>query len=468
MLAAELALAHTDVVIVERRTDQALPGSRAGGLHSRSLEVLDQRGVVERFVSQGNVHRAASVAHTPLDISDLPTRHNYMLGLWQNHIERILAAWVDELGVIVRRGREVMAFAERAGGLEITLSSGEVLAAEYLVGCDGGRSVVRKLAGIEFPGWEAATSYLIAECEMSDEPPRGIQRDDKGTYAIGRLEDGRVRAVLREEQVQSGEPTRDELRRLLSSLYGTEFGLGEVSWLSRFSDASRQASRYRAGRVLLAGDAAHVHSPMGGQGLNTGLQDAVNLGWKLAQVVKGTSSDSLLETYHSERHPVGARVLKATMALGALGRGDARTDALREQVTELLSIDEPRRRYTSMMTGLDIHYDLGRGHALLGRRMPDLDLQLESGTRRVFSLLHQARPVLINLGEPSDVDIAPWADRVRWINATYQGAWELPGVGVVPAATAVLVRPDGHVAWVGEGTDDGLHQALTTWFGAPA
>jgi 3-(3-hydroxy-phenyl)propionate hydroxylase len=308
---------------------------------------------------------------------------------------------------------------------------------------------------------------LITECQVSEEPPRGIQRDEKGTYAIGRLDDGRVRAVLREEQVRSGEPTLDELRQLLTSLYATDFGVHEVSWLSRFSDASRQASRYRAGRVLLAGDAAHVHSPMGGQGLNTGLQDAVNLGWKLAQVVRGISPDGLLDTYHSERHPVGARVLKNTMALSALGRGDARTEALREQVTELLAIDEPRRRYTSMMTGLDVHYDLGQGHALLGRRMPDLDLETEGGARHVYSLLHHARPVLINFGDPSDLDIAAWADRVRWINARHEGGWELPAIGVVPAPLAVLIRPDGYVAWVGDGTDAGLGEALRTWFGQP-
>lgn len=467
MLAAELALARVDVVIVERRADRALAGVRAGGLHARSLEVLDQRGVVERFVSEGQVHRAASLAHTPLDISDLPTRHNYMLGLSQNHIERILAAWVDELGVPIERERELTGFSEREGQLEIALSSGQTLRADYLVGCDGGRSLVRKLAGIEFPGWPASTSYLIAECQMRDLPPFGIHRDEKGTHALGRLDDGRVRAVLREEQVQSGQPSQEDLRRLLIALYGSDFGLDAVTWLSRFSDVSRQAARYRVGRVLLAGDAAHVHSPMGGQGLNTGLQDAVNLGWKLAQVVSGNSPERLLDTYHDERHPVGARVLKSTMALSALGRGDARTDALREQVTEMLALDEPRRRYASMMTGLDVHYAWGQGHALAGRRMPDLDVDTEAGARRVFSFLHPARPVLINFGDPSHLDIAAWASRVRWINARYDGAWELPVLGVVAAPTAVLIRPDGYVAWVGEGTDDGLSEALAAWFGQP-
>ena len=218
--------------------------------------------------------------------------------------------------------------------------------------------------------------------------------------------------------------------------------------------------------MLLAGDAAHVHSPAGGQGLNIGVQDAVNLGWKLAQVVNGTSPESLLETYQTERHPIGARVLKTTMAATALSRGDERTKALHETMSELLTMDEPRKRYAGMMSGLDIRYDLGAGHPLLGRRMPDLDLITESGPRRVFSLLHQARPLLLDLGEPGALDIAPWADRVQRIDARYAGAWELPVLGAIAAPTAVLIRPDGHVAWVGEGTQIGLTDALSLWIGA--
>jgi hypothetical protein len=218
----------------------------------------------------------------------------------------------------------------------------------------------------------------------------------------------------------------------------------------------------------LAGDAAHVHAPAGGQGLNIGVQDAVNLGWKLAQVVSGKSPESLLDTYQAERHPIGARVLKTTMAQTALNRGDERTAALRETMSELLKMDEPRKRYAAMMSGLDIHYDLGTGHPLLGRRMPDLDVVTESGPRRVFTLLHDARPVLLNLGEPGALDIAPWADRVQHVDARYAGVWELPVLGAVAAPTAVLIRPDGHVAWAGGGADDGgLRDALTTWFGPP-
>jgi hypothetical protein len=336
------------------------------------------------------------------------------------------------------------------------------------VGCDGGRSLVRKQAGIDFPGWDASISYLIAEVEMAGEPATGLRRDAKGTFAMGKLDDGFVRVVLRDETVKAGsEPTLEELRAPLVALYGQDFGLRRARWLSRFTDATRQAASYRSGRVLLAGDAAHIHSPMGGQGLNLGLHDAVNLGWKLAQVVRGTSPEALLDTYQAERHPVAARALRTTMAQTALSRGDDRTEAVRESVAELLRMDEPRKRYAGMMSGLDIHHDLGAGHPLLGRRMPDLEVIAEAGPRRVFTLLHAARPVLLNLGEPGALDAAPWADRVQRVDARYTGAWELPVLGTVSAPTAVLVRPDGHVAWVGEGTDRGLREALTRWFGAP-
>jgi hypothetical protein len=242
----------------------------------------------------------------------------------------------------------------------------------------------------------------------------------------------------------------------------------EVTWLSRFSDAARQAKSYRQGRVLLAGDAAHVHAPSGGQGLNIGVQDAVNLGWKLAQVVHGTSPASLLDSYQAERHPIAARVLKLTMAQTALGRGDDRTQALQEIMAGLLAMEEARKRYGAIMSGLDVHYDLGNGHPLLGRRMPDLDLMTENGPLRVFTLLHAARAVLLNLGQPGALRNAsePWARRVQRVDARHEGAWELPVFGTVAAPAAVLIRPDGYVAWVGTGTDDGLRDALTTWFGS--
>jgi 2-polyprenyl-6-methoxyphenol hydroxylase-like FAD-dependent oxidoreductase len=468
MLGAELALAKVDVVIVERRAGPDLEASRSGGLLSRTIEVLDQRGVADRFLSAGQVVQVwGDFAGVQMGISDFPTRHNYVLALWQNHIERILAGWVDELPVTVYRGREVTGIAQDDAGVDVELSGGDMLRAEYLVGCDGGRSLIRKAAGVEFPGWDPSTSSLIAEVEMDGEPELGIQRDDKGIHALGRLEDGRVRVVVREEQLgQTGEPTLRDLSELLVAVRGTDYGLRSATSISRFTDTSRQAASYRKGRVLLAGDAAHVHSPMGGQGLGTGVQDAVNLGWKLAQVVKRTSPEGLLDTYHAERHPVGARVLQTTMALNALAREDARIDALRHVVADVLSVDEARKRVAGRLSGLDIHYGLGEGHPLLGRRMPDLDLVTAAGPLRVFTLLHDARPVLLNLGEPGGVDIAPWADRVQLIDAHYEGMWELPVLGEVSAPTATLIRPDGYVAWVGENTDMGLADALTTWFGS--
>jgi 2-polyprenyl-6-methoxyphenol hydroxylase-like FAD-dependent oxidoreductase len=470
MLAGELALARVDVAVVERRLNQDLAGTRAGGLHARTIEVLDQRGIADRFISQGQVHRVAGFALIPLDISDFPTRHNYVLALTQNHIERILAEWVGELAVTIHRGREVTGFAQDDTGVDVALSDGQSLRAEYLVGCDGGRSVVRKAAGIEFPGWDATTSWLIAEVDWAEEPAWGLREDAVGTHALGKMATARaVRVVLTERQVGSAsEPTLRDVSEALVAVYGTDYGIHSPTWISRFTDATRQAAAYRDRRVLLAGDAAHVHPPLGGQGLNIGVQDAVNLAWKLAQVVKRTSPESLLDTYHAERHPVAARVLRNTMAQVALRRTDDRTRALGDTVSELLGMDEPRRRVAAEMSGLGVHYDLGPGHPLLGRRMPDLDLVTANGTLRVFSLLHDAGPVLLNLGEPGGFDVTPWADRVQLIDATYGGTWELPAIGAVTAPTAILLRPDGYVAWVGDLTRLGLADALTTWFGAPA
>ncbi|MGY4156935.1 3-(3-hydroxy-phenyl)propionate hydroxylase [Bradyrhizobium sp. USDA 4461] len=469
MLACELALGGIDVAIVERRASQDLMGSRAGGLHARTLEVLDQRGVADRFVSEGTRHPVVHVHPMPLDLSDFPTRHNYTLALWQNHIERILAGWAGELGVPIYRGCDVTGFTQDDSGVDVTLSEGDVLRAQYLVGCDGGRSLVRKAAGIDFPGFEPTASWLIAEVQMAEEPPLGFRNDAVGIHGIGKIEDGRgLRLVLTERQLKSTEPSLSDVREALVAVYGSDFGIHSPGWISRFTDMARQAGAYRERRVLLAGDAAHVHPPMGGQGLNIGVQDAVNLGWKLAQVVKGIAPDSLLDSYHRERHPIGARVLRNTMAQVALRRTDDRSKALDEFVRELLSMDEPRRRFAAMMSGLDIRYDFGSGHPLLGRRLPDLDLVTAGGPVQAFTLLHLAWPVLLNFGEPASVDLTGWTDRVRLVDAVYGGEWELPAIGTVAAPTAVLVRPDGYVAWVGERTQAGLTEALTRWFGAPA
>ncbi|MBA2730220.1 MAG: FAD-dependent oxidoreductase, partial [Euzebyaceae bacterium] len=316
MLAGELALAGVDVVIVERRASQDLDGSRAGGLHSRTIEVLDQRGIAERFLSAGQEHPNLGFSGILLDISDFPTRHNYLLALWQSHFERILADWVGELGVPILRRCGVVGFAQDDTGVDVELSGDTSLRTEYLVGCDGGRSLIRKAAGIDFPGLDPSTSWMIAEVEMDEEPELGMRPEGGGIGPVNRAEGGGpFRVVLTERHVEhTGDPSMGELREALVAVYGTDYGLRSATWISRFTDMARQAASYRHGRVLLAGDAAHVHPPQGGQGLNTGVQDAVNLGWKLAQVVNKTSPESLLDTYHAERHPVGARVLHNTMA----------------------------------------------------------------------------------------------------------------------------------------------------------
>jgi len=470
MLAGKLALAGVDVAIVERRFGKELIGSRAGGLHSRTIEILDQCGIADRFIAQGKTYPVVHF-HVALDISDFPSRHNYVLGLSQKHIERILAEWIDELPVTMYRGRDVTGFAQDDDGVDVVLADGQALRAQYLVGCDGGRSVIRKTAGIEFAGWDATTSWLIAQAAFTDEPKWGFHEDASGRHAIGRAEDGGVGIVLAEGALRAGdEPTLRDVREALVAIYGTDYGIHSPTWISRFTDMTRQAVAYRDRRVLLAGDAAHVHPPMGGQGLNIGLQDAVNLGWKLAQVIRQTSPDSLLDTYHAERHPVGARVLRDTMAMVALRRTDERSKAASDVMSELLRMDEPRKRLAAQMSGLGVHYaddNTDKKHPLVGRRMPDLDLVTERGPTRVFTLLHTARPMLLNLAEPGRFDISGWADRVQLVEATYEGEWELPALGRVTAPAAVLIRPDGYVAWVADENPLELTNSLGAWFGPP-
>lgn len=473
MLAGELALAGIDVAIVEKRPTKDLIESRAGGLHARTIEILDQRGIADRFLAQGQTAQVAVFAGTKLDISEFPTRHPYGLALRQMYIERILADWVDELPTRVYRGCELTGFAQDDTGVDVVLSDGRTLRAQYLVGCDGGRSLVRKTAGIEFPGWDPTTSALIGAVEMTEVPKMGIRQDAIGLHSFGRHEytivngqvifkdEGPIGVMVTEKEIgATREPTLQDLKDALIAVYGTDFGAHSPVWISRFTDATRQAATYRKGRVLLAGDAAHVHSPDGGQGLNLGIHDAMNLGWKLAQLVKGTSPESLLDTYQAERHPVTARVLRNTMAAVALRRPDERTKAMREAMADVLSFPEPRKKYAGMLSGLDVHYDLGQGHPLIGRRMPDLELATDKGPVRVYTLLHAAKPVLINFGAPKRLK----AGHVPVIDAQYSGKWELPVLGEVPAPTAVLVRPDGHVAWV-EDVTHSLTDALTMWFG---
>src|SRR6267143_741008 len=333
MLAAELALAGTDVVVVERRASFKLESSRSRGLHSRTIEVLDQRGVVDRFLAEGKPVQVQAFAGIPMSISDFPTRHNYGLALLQSHFERIMSGWIDELGVPILREREVTGFTQDDSGVDVALSDGTSLRAQYLVGCDGGRSVVRKAAGIDFAGWDPTTRWIIAEVELEELPEFGL----RGGGGIGPAEHGRIGVTLIVPDLDlTDEPTLQDVRDALIRVDGRDYGVHSPHWISSFTDMTRQAVAYRGGRVLLAGDAAHVHAPIGGQGLNIGVQDAVNLGWKLAQVVNGTSPVSLLDTYHAERHPIGARVLKTTMAQRAVGANDDSTVALRGIPAEVL------------------------------------------------------------------------------------------------------------------------------------
>jgi 3-(3-hydroxy-phenyl)propionate hydroxylase len=476
MHAAELKLAGVDPLVVERRATQDLDGSRAGGLHPRSIEVLDQRGVAERFTSAGQPGSMFGFGQSMFPTSDLPTRYSYVLALWQSEFEKIMAAWVAELGVATRRSCEVVGFSQFegdvGGGVDVRLSDGSTQRTQYLVGCDGGRSLVRKAAGIDFAGLAASTSWLIAEVVMDGEPQLGFTHTSDGTHAIGRrAPDEPIRLVIQQPYVADApEPGMDELRAGLHRVYGTDFGLRRASWISRFTDATRQAATYRKGRVLVAGDAAHIHPPQGGQGMGTGIQDAVNLGWKLAQVVKGVSPDALLDTYHDERHPVGARVLRTTRAAVAIAIQDAQHEALREIVGDLLKLDDARKQIASMLFALDLRYDLGDGvgvHPFVGRRMPDLDLQIEGRKTRVYELLHDAKAVLLCLdaGAPPLADATAWADRVELIGATADRTCEVPLIGPVDVPPAVLIRPDGHVAWTGELSDPRLLDALARWFG---
>ncbi|KHO22072.1 FAD-dependent monooxygenase [Mycolicibacterium setense] len=465
MLAGELALAGVDVAVLERRTDRNLEGSRAGGMTPRTLEVLDQRGIVDRFLEEGMIGQNGHYSGIFFDVSDLPTRHNYGLALLQYRVENILADWVSELGVTIHYGCDVSGFTQDLAGVDVTVASGAKFHAAYLVGCDGGRSRIRKATGIAFQGWGASTSCLVADVELTDTPPWGLHRDP--TFHSFFVFDGEdtVRIMVTEPTItNTDEPTLRDVSAALIAARGTDYGLRSAAWVSRFTDTTRQATTYRQRRVLLAGDAAHVHFPIGGQGLNTGMQDAVNLGWKLGQVINETSDQSLLDSYQTERHPVAERVLRNTMAQSALNGPGPRVEALRDTMTELLTLAEPRAQIAAMMCGLDIGYDFGGAHPLLGRRMPDLDLQTPEGPSRLFGLLHDVRGILLSLDQRIGLDMTRWAARVSVVDARAADTWAIPVLGEIAAPAAVLVRPDGHVAWTGDHRGIGLAEALNTWF----
>lgn len=466
MLAGELALAGAEVVVLERRPDHTLVGSRAAGMTPRTLEVLDQRGIADRFLSEGRIIEVGpGFSGLTMDLRGLPTRHSYVLGLLQYRVERILADWATDLGTTIHYDSEIIEIEQNSDSVDVTRADGTVLRGTYAVGCDGGRSTVRKSTRIAFPGWEASTNCLVADVEMTDEPPWGLHRAG-GHHSFHHFDgEDTVRITVTEPTIgNEAEPTLADLRAALRSVCGTDYGIRRAAWISRFTDATRQAETYRDKRILLAGDAAHIHFPIGGQGLNTGIQDAVNLGWKLGQVATGTSASELLDSYHAERHPVGARVLQTTMAQTALNAPGARTDALRDVMADILAMDEPRARIAAMMSGLDIRYDLGDADPLVGHRIPDLDLNTRDGSTRLFTLLHQGQGLLLTTGHSPDQDITRSWDRVRAVETGATQTWCLPTLGEMRAPRAVLVRPDGHIAWTDTSTQQ-LNHALNRWFG---
>ncbi|WP_391858895.1 FAD-dependent monooxygenase [Streptomyces rhizosphaerihabitans] len=493
MLACELRLAGVDVVVAERLAQRS-GESRAGGIHSRTLEVLDQRGILDRFLAEGELQPVGHFSGLYLDFDESESRHPYPLMILQSAIERLLEERAAELGVRVRRSCEVSGIRQDGTGVTVELRTAEqteqteqmaqaeqtapaTLRARYLVGCDGGRSIVRKLAGIGFPGTAATMTALIGDVELPDLPEDyvWIRRTAAGDYSAIAFEPGWHRVITSEFDRVAGrdEPvTFEQLRQSLVRVAGTDFGMRNPRWISRFNDAARQASRYRQGRVLLAGDAAHIHFPAGGQGLNMGVQDAVNLGWKLASVVRGQAPGSLLDTYHTERHPVGERVLHNTRAQSALIRPGPQTDALREVFGALMVFDDVNRRLRHMLTALDIRYPSDGDHPLEGRRVPDADLKAPDGVTRVHELLHAARPVLLDLCGSAEVAAVAggWAGRVDLIEARSEDEyWPVPAIGEISAPAALLIRPDGHVGWaadtVGAPDVSALRTALTTWCG---
>ncbi|MFD5186337.1 FAD-dependent monooxygenase [Streptomyces sp. NPDC058372] len=478
MLACELRLAGADVVVIDRLAERT-GESRAGGMHARTLEVLDQRGVLDRFLAAGEIQSVGHFSGLWLDFEESESRHPRPLMILQSTIERLLEEWAAELGVRVRWSSEVTGIRQDGLGVtaELSGSAPARLRARYLVGCDGGRSTVRKLSGIDFPGTPATMTALLGDVELPDLSEEYIfmRRCPGGHFSVIALEPGWYRVITSEYDhvADRDEPaTFEQLREALIRLAGTDWGMHSPRWVSRFGDAARQASRYRNGRVLLAGDAAHIHYPAGGQGLNVGVQDAVNLGWKLASVVRGRAPVSLLDTYHDERHPVAERVLRNTRAQSALARPGAQMDALRDVLGSLITFDDVNRYLCGMITALDIRYPVDGDHPLAGHRVPDADLKTPEGATRVYELLHTARPVLLDLNGSAEVSAAAegWADVIDYVEAQSDDAhWLVPGVGEIPAPSALLIRPDGHVAWAavagGVFAAPDLRSTLAKWFG---
>ncbi|WP_227998927.1 FAD-dependent monooxygenase [Nocardia australiensis] len=477
MLACELRLAGVRATLLDglpARTGE----SRAGGIHARTMEIFDQRGLLENLLPLGRPVQAGHFGGLRLDFSDLNTRYPYALAVLQSVIERELDRRATELGAPVQWSSPITEIRQDDAGVEVEVGEPHGtrrIRAAYLVGCDGGRSAVRKLTGIDFAGTDATVTGMLADVELTDPPAQPFfgHRSDAGDFSVWQFEPGWYRLIVqRHDRVleRGSNLTFEDFRDNFHELAGTDFGMHSPRWVTHYSDAARQADRYRVGRVLLAGDAAHIHYPAGGQGLNLGVQDAVNLGWKLAATVRGTASDDLLDSYETERHPIAARVLHNTRAQTAISRPGPHTDALRDIMSDLIDTDQVRHRLGLMITALDIRYDTKSDHPLAGRRVPDIALTTPGGDARVCELLRTARPILLVLNG-NDAPLVPqWHDRIDIVRAASAAElWNIPGVGDIPAPAAVLLRPDGYAAWVSdEPGNAGLTEALTTWVGAPA
>ena len=459
MLACELRLHGVRVIVLEREAEPAAY-VRALGLHVRSIEVMDQRGLLERFLAAGQRYPLsgffAGIAKPVPD--QLDTAHPYVLGIRQTITDRLLAERAAELGTEIRRGCELAGLSQDDHGVTVELADGTQLRSRYLAGCDGGRSTVRRLLGIGFPGEPARTDTLLGEMELTASPQTlaDVMAEVNKTqrrFGAMPLGEGVYRIIVPAEglaQDRSAPPSLEEFRQQLRAVGGTDFGVHSPRWLSRFGDATRQAERYRVGRVLLAGDAAHIHPPTGGQGLNLGVQDAFNLGWKLAAEVNGWAPEGLLDSYHTERHPVGAAVLDNTRAQITLLGTDRGATALRELLSKLMDFEEVNRYVTGVVFAVDVRYDFGEGHQLLGRRLRDVKLK----QARLYELMHGGRGLLLD--QTGRLSAEGWADRVDHV-VDVSDELDVP---------AVLLRPDGHVAWVGDDQQE-LLSTLPKWFGTP-
>jgi 2-polyprenyl-6-methoxyphenol hydroxylase-like FAD-dependent oxidoreductase len=477
-LATELRRGGANVLLLDRRPNRGVDGSRAAGMQPRTVEMLDQRGVAERFLAAGPPSNLGNFAGIRLDYSKLPSRFPYAINIMQAETEQLLEQIAAELGAPVHWSTEVTGARQVGVGVEVTVegpNGTETLCGSYLVGCDGGHSTVRKLAGVRFSGTDATMACLIGDVEL-DEPPQRplfLDRRESGLITAIQFRPGWYRVVTSERE-RSADPdspvTIDELRASALRVAGTDFGMHSPRWLSHFGDAIRQADCYRVGRVLLAGDAAHIHLPAGGQGMNMGMQDAFNLGWKLAAVIRGDAPDELLDTYHGERHSADADILKVIRAQSVLCDPGPRTADLYEIFTHLVGFDDIDRYLGAKLSGLDMRYPIAGDHPLLGRRVPDVSIHCDGSTSRIYNLLHPAKAVLLDLSASEQLcaAVSGWKGSVEVVKASCSSdPWEVPGAGAISVPTALLIRPDGYVCWVNDADRDLslLHDSLTTWCG---